>query len=310
MTSSNGKTHSIHFVPQSSIIHRDKRNAIGNKNSNAFEINMHRIPGLSQHFISLCDDFFIGRPLTWKYFFIRTRNSSYYTPRFPLSVFLAYFTSKPTYHVYDLYDTTYDCDITEYEPQWRAYKDNITTVIPSRIEQYFSHQPRPLTKHVMNTFYMKFPKWFAFVESHKRRYCCPNPRKGFMCDRQENMWLTLYKQYVDFEIEVDIMSDPAKQPQPFVLPYTVRPKDIINFYRCSLSMKEKTESIRQIKPYTFSINDHYSTNLEEYLEEFIQFHNFANNYWSKPAVFEVQFDKPGAITWKKLAKNIRTKIKT
>ena len=38
-------------------------------NSNAIETTIHNVPGLSEHFIYFNDDFFIGRPLSYREFF-------------------------------------------------------------------------------------------------------------------------------------------------------------------------------------------------------------------------------------------------
>jgi len=40
-----------------------------NTNSNAIEFTLHRIPGLHEQYIYFCDDFFIGQPLPYTYFF-------------------------------------------------------------------------------------------------------------------------------------------------------------------------------------------------------------------------------------------------
>jgi hypothetical protein len=42
---------------------------VPNKNSNAIECCLHNIPGISEHYIYFCDDFFIGRKLEYTFFF-------------------------------------------------------------------------------------------------------------------------------------------------------------------------------------------------------------------------------------------------
>merc|ERR550525_140355 len=50
-------------------IFRNKSNAVDQHNSEAIESNVYRIPGLSSFYIYLNDDYFIGRPLSWRFFF-------------------------------------------------------------------------------------------------------------------------------------------------------------------------------------------------------------------------------------------------
>ena len=51
-------------------------------NSNAIETYIHRIPGLSEHFIYSCDDFFVGAPLKKSYFFTKNGTAIQYVYKF------------------------------------------------------------------------------------------------------------------------------------------------------------------------------------------------------------------------------------
>lgn len=278
-TPSNGMTHSISFVSQSSLF-ADPANALNNNNSNAFEVVMHRIPGLSSAFIYLCDDFFIGRPLSWTFFY-KVDDVTGITPRVPLSVFEKYFRVRLTlsgisrnYRNPHWYPTTYDCDITLIDDYWKELREApLTSLIPPRVERYESHAPRPLTKELLTSFRNKYPKWFEFVESHKERYCCPATVRGFLCNRQEGLWLPLYKQYIDFEIKVDVMQNP--------------PSGMAHYYcRNSDCIHPEIERLLELRPYTFSINDYYSEDHDQYLSQVTAFRVFCDTYWPQKAVFE------------------------
>merc|ERR1712087_1027180 len=115
-------------------------------------------------------------------------------------------------------------------------------------------------------FEARFPHWFEFVASHRRRYCCPpsapsfDSKRPFKCDRQENLWLTLWKQYIDFSIAVDIMKDPPREMMAEVeraASHMVSKRDLVAFYHTTWPMHKKTQSLLQIRPFTFSINDYY-----------------------------------------------------
>jgi len=305
-TPSNGRQHSIIFVAQSRLF-VDSANAIGNRNSNAFEINLHRTPGLSEHFISFCDDFFAGRPVPWTFFFAADPVAdTKWIPRISWSIFKQYF-AAPAWSV-RRYATTYDCDVLQLKSA-SVVRANFTATsdIPARVTQYYSHAPRPLTKSLMREFVAKYPKWFRFVESHKERWCCPLvyfwQKRNYACWRQENLWLTLYKQYVDFELRVDIMDDTAMldidHDRIALLPYHVSAKDFANYYHeyKGWTADDKFSRLLDIRPYTFAFNDHFAQEPCEYLRQFRAWHIFANTYWPRQAPFEKQSESVREMTW-------------
>jgi len=298
-TPSNGKAHELTFVAQSSILAFNRSNGVDNHNSNAFEINMHRIPQLSEWFISMCDDFFIGRPLPWTFFFtddsvVTASYNKGWIPRMPWAVFQKYyhgqfFDAKVTRS----YPTTYDCDMTEEEPT--VFESQFE--IPPRVEKYYSHIPRPLTKTLMAELHARYPKWFRFVESHRDRYCCPGDLKKYgsghwKCGRQEGLWLPLFRLYIDFEIPIDIMAtDVVKKYNAELVvsvPYKVSARDLIGFYHPGFAQQQKLSRLLELRPYTFSVNDYYSDdNPSLYVIEYVSLHNFANLFWPQQAPFEV-----------------------
>jgi len=292
-TPSNGKAHAITFVAQSSIMTFNRSNAVDNHNSNAFEINMHRIPQLSEWFISMCDDFFIGRPLPWTFFFtddsvVTASYNKGWIPRMPWAVFQKYYFEGGR-----SYPTTYDCDMTKEEPTVFESQSEI----PPRVEKYFSHIPRPLTKTLMAELHARYPKWFRFVESHRDRYCCPGDLKKYgsghwKCGRQEGLWLPLFRLYIDFEIPIDIMAtDVVKSYNAELVasvPYKVSARDLIGFYHPLMPLQQQLSQLLELRPYTFNINDHYSKdNPSLYVIEYVSLHNFANLFWPQQAPFEV-----------------------
>ena len=311
VTPSNNKRHSIIFVPQSSIMQFDRMNGINNSNSNAFEINMHRIPELSEYFISLCDDFFIGRPIPWTFFFtddkvITASYSMGWIPRMPWAVFQKYFVGQFfDENVMRSWPTTYDCDMVKVEPTVFSSSSEI----PPRVEKYYSHIPRPLTKTLMIEFHSRYPKWFEFIESHRDRWCCPEDLEKlgsghWKCGRQEGLWLPLFRQYIDFEITIDIMATDAVRHYNADLlstvSYEVSPRDLIGFYHPGFSQQQKLSRLLELRPYTFSINDYYADdNPSLYVIEYVSLHNFANIYWPKQAPFEVVMSND--MTWYQIA---------
>lgn len=68
--------------PKVKVVHHDEifkdYNSLPTFNSNAIEINLHRIPGLAEHFIYFNDDCFIGKPLTKNFFFAPEGQSRMY----------------------------------------------------------------------------------------------------------------------------------------------------------------------------------------------------------------------------------------
>lgn len=69
------------------VSHRDvfrEPGGVPSFNSNAIEMNLHRIPGLARRFLYLNDDVFLGRPVGERDFFLPTRGQTVYLQDTPL----------------------------------------------------------------------------------------------------------------------------------------------------------------------------------------------------------------------------------
>eukprot|EP00485_Elphidium_margaritaceum_P008472 CAMPEP_0202698318 /NCGR_PEP_ID=MMETSP1385-20130828/11591_1 /ASSEMBLY_ACC=CAM_ASM_000861 /TAXON_ID=933848 /ORGANISM="Elphidium margaritaceum" /LENGTH=441 /DNA_ID=CAMNT_0049355001 /DNA_START=116 /DNA_END=1441 /DNA_ORIENTATION=- len=165
---------------------------INNTNSMAFEAAMHRIPNLSEYYLYFNDDFFIGRPVHWSYFYrkIQLNNgndsqSEYILyPRMPY-IFYKTFTELGDYWTVVLKKYLFDDDAKSYQAGIRVLSDTYAAgIIPSglnasdvpdsnrkgRILHMWMHTPWVLVKQYMIEFENEYPKWFRAIRSHKRRY--------------------------------------------------------------------------------------------------------------------------------------------
>jgi uncharacterized membrane protein len=104
-------------------------------NSNSIETTLHKVPGLSEHFIYFNDDFFIGKPLPYTHFFTSG--------------------GKPVINQMSkkAYKTTHALPIT----------------IPPMIGRFYPHFPIPLLKSQMESFEQKYPDYFNWIRSHQNR---------------------------------------------------------------------------------------------------------------------------------------------
>ena len=276
----------IHFIAQSSIFHM-QQNGMNNHNSNALEMNIMRIPNLSEHFIYMNDDFFIGKPLTWKYFF----NPDTYLPRWPLNHYMKYYKmdnfDRPRFE----YDNVYNYMV----PGLDGYP------MPKRVEYYATHAPRSLTKSMLSEYIDNmYPEYFAFMESHKSRWCSSptiwnavfsfNIKYFFKllklwitrssyydtndCTHEETLFLSLLKSYLSGELEVDIMKDPDKN-------------QVTNYYIYGITLEEKCEAIHKLKPYTFNINDDFETSDNSVYNQQVNYlHQCLEKYFPAPTIWE------------------------
>jgi len=114
-------------------------------NSDACRLVMHRIPGLSEHFVSMDDDFLLLAPLTTSDFFTSQGQ--------PLVL---------AQHADDyagLYEDT------------PPGPDMPPGKLPSRMS-WFHHLPTPLTLSFTRQMENTYPDWYAFVRSHRIRFVC------------------------------------------------------------------------------------------------------------------------------------------
>jgi len=116
------------------------KNYLPNSNSNAIETTIVNIKGLSEHYIYLCDDFFLGRPTSYRHFF---------TPDGKACV------DKYTMERNNiLQDKNYNLLNIEFPPgSYRMYK----------------HVPSPLIKSLVVEFNKKYSDYIHWIRSTKVR---------------------------------------------------------------------------------------------------------------------------------------------
>ena len=114
-----------------------------NTNSNAIEPVLHRIPTLSEHYLYFNDDFFIGRPLHWSFFFGRNRQGEL-VPRMPYILYQAYTSNARHTGEQGVFSDTYQCmarlngSIGVEEVPYANHE--------GRAGRYFDHMPRVYLK--------------------------------------------------------------------------------------------------------------------------------------------------------------------
>jgi len=117
------------------------------KNSDACRLVMHRIPGLSEHFVSMDDDFIVLEPVA---------TSDFFTPQGQPLVLPEHADEGA-----ELYD--------EMPPGPDMPPKNL----PSRMN-WFHHLPTPLTINFTRQMEITYPAWYAFARSHHVRFVCCN----------------------------------------------------------------------------------------------------------------------------------------
>jgi len=192
----NSEGPSLLFIKQSSIF-LDPVDGDRNKNSEAIEANLHRITGLSEHFIYLCDDFFIGRPLSYLYFF-DLQMSKIRIPKLFISrqIDTPWFAGGTT-NFLPFNRPLYKC------PENLEPSAPDATKRPQRsLSRYMEHQPRSMLKSMLSSLEAEFPEWFAFVSSHKTRYssCGHTEAEG-----EEAVWKVLTSLILQGQISVQLV---------------------------------------------------------------------------------------------------------
>jgi len=120
---------------------------IPNKNSNAIESCLHRIPQLNEHFIYLNDDFFIGCKLDYTYFFTEDGK--------------AIVSDKINYPI-------------------KINKKRTKMKLPLTIRGFYSHTPYPYIKSQCKLFEENYKDYYHFIRKTKNR-------KGIGCNVCKNM---------------------------------------------------------------------------------------------------------------------------
>jgi len=123
------------------------------KNTDACRAVMHKIPGLSEHFVDLDDDFLLLRPL---------EVSDFFTSQGQPLVLPAY--ANKTHEKLDIYSGIHPGP--DMPPDHR----------PSRMRS-LHHLPLPLTLSFASRMESTYSDWYAFVRSHHTRFICCNASK-------------------------------------------------------------------------------------------------------------------------------------
>lgn len=111
-----------------------------NSNSNAIESTIVNIKGLSEHYIYMCDDIFIGTPVLFTKFF--------------------------TYDGKAKVDTRCVFD----HPMLKDENHNMLDIkYPSIVHKFYSHIPIPQLKSVVNQFYKTYPDYTEWIRKTQKR---------------------------------------------------------------------------------------------------------------------------------------------
>lgn len=149
----------------------DKADDCPTSNTAACQSVMHRVPGLSEHFVYMEDDWILPRC---------TAPSDFFTAEGkPLILAEGAETQMPIY-------------ATHPREPWEAPPvpgtDELPHPMPIRMFM-LRHLPIPLLSSFASSMEHRFPAWFAFVRSHKKRYVCCNasaPNPGNALDEDFN----------------------------------------------------------------------------------------------------------------------------
>jgi len=121
-------------------------------NSHAIEACLHRIPGLSNHFLYLNDDFILGQPCLPSDFFDEIgRSLSYFEP-------------------YGMVDETDRIDAPDYLLAAQNSRKLVSSVYPNyQARNLHRHVPYALRKDVLSDIEQRFPESFEVTRNAKRR---------------------------------------------------------------------------------------------------------------------------------------------
>eukprot|EP01084_Bolivina_argentea_P084099 152194_1 len=288
----NPKQANIHRVKFISLlkIFRNESNAINQHNSDAIETNLHRIPHLADHYIYFNDDFFIGKKLSWNFFFILDKNRL--IPRMPYIVYIAYTFGSSWWNIFRF--DSIDSIISPYVSTLPCLNDSgpiKSYEIPfgnkkSMMRHYMEHMPRPYFKNDWMQFEFEYPALFRFIESKKERLInCKNKdvsiikhytRKLLNGDFKINI---MYFKYYDYVYS-------------FLIQYY---RDYIierNYYHFFLfgnkvydlkRLKYYLAQLLHAKPFTFNINDYFPRNNTDHRK---QLNYFFQRYFPQMTPFE------------------------
>jgi hypothetical protein len=116
-------------------------------NSHAIETVLHRIPGLSEHFVYFNDDVLVGRPIQPELFFSPGGLARLSFSRTPID----YLSVEP------------------YARAWRSMADLVEQRFGARPLQVLRHTPHPMVRSEMEWLEGQFPEEFARIRSQRFR---------------------------------------------------------------------------------------------------------------------------------------------
>jgi hypothetical protein len=146
-------------------------------NSHAIEFQLHRIPGLSEHFIYCCDDNLFGSPCSKEDFFVFSSNGDETASK----VKLQYDNGLIILPSFVDYLRMYPHAII-----WRNAWNNLKYLLEhhfpgQRIHYHITHQAVGIKKSVLTTMVERFPQQYRQVSATKFRSMWDIPPIGFAC---------------------------------------------------------------------------------------------------------------------------------
>jgi hypothetical protein len=137
-------------------------------NSNAIEFQLHRIPGLSEHFIYCCDDTFFGAPCLKEDFFVFDRSGNPQNSQMRLR-FTAHIL-PPFYHT------------SIFRRNWSNLRYLLERDHPGRkVNRIMIHQAIPLRKSVIEHAITRYPDIYHMMSHSHFRADSDLPAIGFFC---------------------------------------------------------------------------------------------------------------------------------
>ena len=143
-----------------------------NTNSESIETVLHRIPDLNEYYVYFNDDFMIGRPLHWSFFFARV-SSDHLIPRMSYILYKTYRECSINWYEKwkgeNMFKNTYHCTegvfdgLSDIEKRARIPYSNLN----GKMRHWWDHMPRPYVKQYWVDFEDEYPEWFKLVRSHR-----------------------------------------------------------------------------------------------------------------------------------------------
>eukprot|EP01084_Bolivina_argentea_P068332 124391_1 len=260
-----------------SDIFNDKTNCINQANSDAIECNLHHIPNLSDYYIYIMDDVFIGRQLSYKYYFILDKQrGDRLIPRMPYVIYTSDMIGDNWWNIFLMkslkspYVNTFPC---LYNNKIKANEipfDNKESMMRHQME----HAPHPYYKPDWIMFENKYPKLFQIIESNKKRF------KN--CQRHEvGIDIHFFRLWLNGTFRMNIMRFKYYDFwYSFLIKYIHTSFGHLNYYsywvnhngvRNIDNFKYHLAHISNKKPATFCLNDDYPDDHHQHIKQLLKF---------------------------------------